>query len=121
MIDYKLQCIGGKPYCFFVCRERTSVSGVKFSSYSLDWERRDYLKDEDSITIPAPKYLKEMLDVAYKIAPDFPFVRIDFYDTDEQLYIGELTFTPYGNLIDYYKDDFLLKTGNLLKLPQKIK
>ena len=59
-----------------------------------------------------------MIEIATKIAVDFPFVRVDLYETKERIYIGELTFTPEGNTISYYKDEFLYEQGLKLELPK---
>lgn len=122
VVDYKLQCINGEPYCFFICTNR-DISGemhqVDFSSYSLDWNRLDYLKNESKTMVEKPACLNEMLDTARKLAKPFPYVRVDFYWVDNKLYLGELTFTPYGNIMEYYKDDVLDSMGELLILPKK--
>ncbi|MFV0557462.1 MAG: ATP-grasp fold amidoligase family protein, partial [Enterococcus sp.] len=49
----------------------------------------------------------------------FPFVRVDFFMGNGQLYLGELTFTPAGGLHVYPKT-FDLWLGEQLQLPEKI-
>ena len=117
MVDYKLYCINGNPICFLVCRER-EIGKVKFSSYSPTWDRLNYFDNEDPITIQAPNCLGELIKYSEILSQDFPFVRLDYYILNHyQNYLGEFTFTPYGNTIEYYKDSFLLEYGKLLKLP----
>ena len=41
-----------------------------------------------------PKYYSEMISLAEKIGKDFPFVRVDFYEINDKIYFGELTFFP---------------------------
>ena len=50
----------------------------------------------------------EMLAVAKKLSEDFPFVRVDLYNINGQIYFSEMTFTPAkGTLIlDDDKCDF---------------
>lgn len=116
MVDYKIHCINGKPAFFLVCRER-ETGDVKFSSYSLDWKRLDYLKEEDLTPLSKPTCLVELLNYAYLLSADFPYVRLDFYIIDDKLYLGEFTFTPYGNTIEIYKESILLIFGEKLQLP----
>lgn len=120
VIDYKIHCINGEPFCFFVCSDRDdSKNEVVFSSYSLDWEHLNYLKEEGPENIPKPQNLDRMLKIANTLSKPFPYIRVDLYEVEGVVYFGELTFTPHGNIMDYYKDDVLLKMGELLKLPKK--
>ena len=66
-----------------------------------------------------PKNLKKMVNIATVLSKPFPYVRIDLYEIEGVVYFGELTFTPHGNIMDYYKDEVLLEMGRLLKLPEK--
>ena len=118
IIDYKIHCINGEAKWFLVCTERDCTGHPKLSAYSLDWEPLECLKTPNVTPINKPKYLKEMIEIATKIAVDFPFVRVDLYETEERIYIGELTFTPQGNTISYYKDEFLYEQGLKLQLPK---
>ncbi len=120
IVDYKVMCIGGKPMFFLVCRERGADGRALLSSYSLDWKRANFLKSEDSTTIPVPRNLKTMVSASQRIAKDFPFVRVDFYDNYGKVYLGELTFTPEACLLDYCTDDVLREYGVYLPLPPKV-
>ena len=62
-----------------------------------------------------------MVEYATILAKPFPFVRVDFYELDNKPLIGELTFTPYGNMITYYKKEAIDVLGTKLKLPKKYK
>lgn len=120
VIDYKIHCINGKPYCFLICSDRDdSKNEITLSSYSLDWKHLNLLKKEGPKDIPMPKNLKKMVNIATVLSKPFPYVRIDLYEIEGVVYFGELTFTPHGNIMDYYKDEVLLEMGRLLKLPEK--
>jgi hypothetical protein len=57
-----------------------------------------------------------MKEFAKKLSEDFKFVRVDFYEIDGKVYLGELTFTP-GAFIFTYKDPRdHINVGNLLKI-----
>ena len=60
--------------------------------------------------------LKKMIFLAEKLATPFPFVRVDFYDLDGKLYVGELTFYPGGGYNTYYRE-WDEKFGSYLELP----
>jgi hypothetical protein len=56
---------------------------------------------ETSLHPPRPQRLDEMLLAAEALAEDFPFVRVDFYVVDEEIYFGELTFLPSAGYAPY--------------------
>ena len=58
-----------------------------------------------------------MLRMAEKLAAPFPLVRVDFYDVDGRIYVGELTFSPGGGFNTYY-EEWDNKLGDYLVLPE---
>lgn len=106
-IDYKFYCFNGKVECVLVCSERDDK--LKLSYYDTSWNRLNYEKKEWSSKkeIKKPKNLDEMIKYAEKLSKEFPFVRVDFYDDDNKIIFGELTFTPACCCAPYYS-----KTGN---------
>ena len=57
-----------------------------------------------------------MIEIAKEISKDFKFVRVDFYDVNGKVMIGELTFTPNAGRIKYMSDEALLEIGNMLDI-----
>ena len=45
-----------------------------------------------------------MIDYAKILSNDFKFVRVDFYEINNQVYLGELTFTPNNGFIKFNND-----------------
>lgn len=124
MIDYKIYCINGEPQFFLVCSDRDPVHhfSLTLSSYSLDWERLNYLVDEDNRmndVLPRPHNIEKLIDCARVLARPFPFVRVDLYESSERALFGELTFTPAGNTFLLHKDSALKMMGDKLVLPSK--
>lgn len=120
--DYKLQVINGEPYCILICADRDTHGHAQLFSYDLDWNRIALLNGEENSMdrqFERPQNLPQMLEYARILAKPFPYVRVDFYEVNGKLYIGELTFTPYGNIMTYYNDDVLEDMGNKLILPTK--
>jgi hypothetical protein len=54
------------------------------------------------------------------LAMPFPHVRVDFYDVDNELIFGELTFSSSGNVLSNYKDEVITEIGSKLMLPHTI-
>lgn len=55
-----------------------------------------------------PLMLDEGISIAEKLSMPFPFVRVDLYLSDNEVYFGELTFTPAAGM----DIDHLLKAAN---------
>ncbi len=77
---------------------------------TLNRERRDVLNMlKYTINLSKTKILSK----------DFPFVRVDFFEVNEKLYIGEMTFYPGNGMEPFNPCEWDRKLGNLLKLPKK--
>ena len=63
--------------------------------------------------IPKPPHFEEMIRAAEILAKGIDFVRVDFYDTPEKIYFGELTTTPGAGLAQYRPVEFDAHLGRL--------
>jgi hypothetical protein len=45
-----------------------------------------------------------MVEIARILSEDFELVRVDLYEYKDQVYFGELTFSPGGGLFSYNMD-----------------
>ncbi len=122
LVDYKVWCFDGKPYCVWVCHNRTK-DGADVNIYDLNWNVHPecsvvttHYHDGKGI-VPKPKSFDRMMDAASILSRGFPEVRIDFYDVDGILYFGEMTFMSIGGQIDCYTKDFLKELGDQCILP----
>ena len=121
LVDYKVWCFNGKPYCVWACYSRTK-NGTYVGTYDLDWNYHpewsvftEHYKDGGPV-VTKPKSLDEMLNAATILSEGFPQVRVDFYDVDGKLYFGEMTFTSNGGFMRFYTDAFLLQMGKQIQL-----
>lgn len=123
LVDYKVWCFNGNPYCTWVCHNRTKESAY-VNVYDMEWNVHpeysvftEHYRDGEGL-VPKPKTFAQMMNAAAKLSEGFPEVRVDFYEVDGRLYFGELTFMTLGGKIDFYTDEFLLELGQQCKLPQ---
>ena len=117
LIDYKIWCFDGRPYCVFVTFNRQPDS-VAIGCYDTDWN-----PIEDSCVfsghfrkgpvLPRPESLDKMLEYASVLSAGFSQVRVDLYNTDGQIRFGEMTFTSNGGFMTYFSSDSLKKMGDL--------
>ena len=113
--DYKFTCIHGQPVDIFVGTEREQ--GVKFCTRNLDWSVLDNTKPSflPQTDPEKPKHLSEMIEIAKILSADFDFVRVDLYEYKDNVYFGELTFSPWGGIMYSYTDSAIKEYGRLLR------
>lgn len=116
-VDYKLYCFYGEPYLLFTCEERGEGRETKFIYFDLEWNHLLSIpKDAEISSVTKPHHLKEMIEYSRVLSKPFPFVRVDFFDTPEQLYFGELTFTPGGGFDTEEPLSLQLELGSMLDI-----
>lgn len=124
MIEKMLMRDGGVPWdyrCFvfngvvshFSVDTRVGDQGYS-ADYSPDWELLpsydpDYLPLCPT-PLPRPDRLEDMIRLALKVAEGIDFVRVDFFDDGDQVYIGELTLYPGGGFEAFHppEEDLIL-------------
>ena len=121
LFDYKFWCFNGEPKFYTINDGNGHGKWMKFYDMKqnvLPYKRTDFT-GEPSIKVPQPTNFEQMAEIAKKLASKFTFVRVDFYEVDGQIYLGELTFTPGAFFFKYVNPADNLKIGNLLTLPLK--
>ena len=115
-VDFKIYCFNGEPVYIGNFIERDIVTDEILRGYfDLDWNPSPVFRYEMQTELfECPKTLETMLEYARILAKPYPFVRVDFYEVDGNIYFGELTFTPTGCLATYYTDEAQVKLGELL-------
>ena len=116
--DYKVMCFGGEPKLIFTCTERNSAAGLKVTFFDINWNKMNFERHYPSSThaIQKPKHLDEMLDLAKDISRDIPFVRVDFYEIEDRIYFGELTFYPGAGFEEFSPEEWDEKLGDMIVL-----
>lgn len=120
LVDYKVYCFDGKPFCILVCSDRTIGKQAHFTYYDLNWNRMpdvliDKLKSFQT-NVPKPKHLDQLLDCAEKLAKGHPQVRVDFYILKDKIYFGEMTFTSEGGYDGDVTREFCTEMGSHITL-----
>lgn len=117
LVDYKIHCFNGKPKFIMTCIERTN-RGSKECFFNLKWQKLHYSKMKE-YDFKKPFSLKQMINISEKIAKDFPFVRVDFYEINGEPFIGELTFVPAGGLDNTLTKEADIEIGNLFDISRR--
>jgi hypothetical protein len=118
-LDYKVYCFNGQPE--FILTVRRSPNGKSTHTFfDKDWKMAPFGKNKKQIdyNVPKPKHLKKMLELSAKLSQDFPFLRVDFFYINENIFIGELTFYPDSGMSLFQPIEWEKKLGQLLNLPK---
>lgn len=120
IVDYKFSCYNGKAYKVMMCLGR-ETGNTKFYSFNRQWEllRHNRLGKSapKGFTLPKPQCMDEMFLIADKLSQGLPFVRVDLYCVNNQIYFGELTFFPASGLDSNILPEIDLLYGSMLELP----
>ena len=121
IVDYKLMCFNGKVMCSFVCSERFSEDGLKVTFFDKDWNRLNFERHYPSSKqqIKKPSNYNNMIEIAEQLSKNEPFLRVDFFEVDDKLYIGELTLYPGNGIEEFTPFSADLELGSWIDLPNK--
>lgn len=120
LLDYKFYCFNGEPRFYYVAETPNGdfhnmrcdffwPDGTLADFYRLDHKRFDEVPER-------PAHLEQMLQIAKKLAEDFPFVRVDLMSVEGKIYFSELTFTPSAGIMPFAPADADERIGQWLDL-----
>jgi|LGOV01.1.fsa_nt_gb hypothetical protein len=96
--DYKFFCFDGKVEFCHVVEDRSTVlkdyiMDKEWKNMNFNFSKRSFIPD---VVPTKPKLLNEMIEYASVLSKGMPFVRIDFYEYNNEIYFGEFTYYPWG-------------------------
>lgn len=119
LVDYKFYCYNGYVDVVLICVGR-QLNEPEFYFFDKDWNLKRYnkrgMEAPADFTLPKPKNIDKMFEIAAKLSIGYPFIRVDLYNVNEKIYFGEMTFFPASGY-DYnrlYEADLLF--GNMIEL-----
>ena len=119
LIDYKFFCFDGKPKYCQVIAGRNSVMSIDF--FDEKWNHQSFHEPKIfpfAIKVPSkPKCLDMMWKAAKLLAEGKPFSRIDFYEVNNKIYFGEITFFPTSGFGGFSPEEYDMQFGSLIPLP----
>lgn len=115
--DYKIFCFNGEPKVLFVASDRANK--VCFDYYDMNLKHLDLKQGGDNYhgEVKLPKHFEEMKELAAKISQGISHVRTDFYEINDKVYFGELTFFDSTGMAKFTPEEWDEKLGKLIVLP----
>lgn len=116
--DYKFFCFNGQAKFFKIDFDRFTNHRANYYDNSgklLHFGEiicpPDYNKD-----IKMPKNLDKMIELANMLSKNIPFLRVDFYEVNNKIYFGELTFYPASGFGKFTDGKVDAKLGKMIDL-----
>jgi hypothetical protein len=117
--DYKFFCFNGKVKCFKIDFGRF----IEHRANYFDVQGRllpfgeVLCPPKFDMQLEMPYNLNKMIELSEKLSSEYPFVRVDFYNVNGDIYFGEMTFYPAGGLGKFQPDNYDELLGKWLQLP----
>jgi hypothetical protein len=96
--NFKFLCYNGKPKYVYVS---INDNGHKYRNfYDMNWTFINFhclSEPHPTYKYEKPKHFELMKKYAKKLSYDFKFVRVDLYELENEVRLGELTFTPMNS------------------------
>lgn len=120
LYDYKFYCCNGKVKFLFIATDRQRDGKLTYTFYDPDFNRLPltYGGRASVEGLEKPRFYEEMIRCAEILSEPFPFVRVDFYETGDKIFVGEMTFYSGGGILPFKPEEWDYKLGGLIPLPK---
>ena len=102
--DYKFFCFDGTPKALFIATNRMkSDEETTFDFFDMDYVHMPFTNGHPNAKIAPskPVCFDKMKSLAAELSKGIPHVRVDFYEVDEQVYFGEMTFYHWSGFVPF--------------------
>lgn len=120
LCDYKFFCFDGQPKLMFIVSNRFGKGGHKADFFDMEGKPVEvYQPGYENSPVPPqiPPCFEQMKELASVLSTGVPHLRVDFYYTNNQIYVGELTFSDSGGYVPFIPDEYNKILGDWIKLP----
>ena len=119
--DYKYYCFDGKVKIIMINSDRMSSKETRANYFDENYQPLDFVWGYENAKIPPtkPEKFEEMKCLAEKLSEGIPHVRIDFYQTPQGVFFGEMTFFDGCGFDAIEPIEWDYKIGSWIDLPSK--
>ena len=121
IIDYKFYCFNGEPRFLYCGQGLTEDHSLKIDFYDLNWQLMPFYRTDYHRLgkIPKPINLDKMIEISKRLSKDIPFVRIDLFEVNNQIYFSEFTLYPASGYMPFVPNEYDRIVGEWLRLPEE--
>jgi len=114
--DYKLHVFGRKVEMISVMTGRFQT--LRCNVYRRPWNKLNVKLGMENIEqdLPPPQHLETMIEYAEALSNGLDYIRVDLYDTADQVFFGELTPTPSAGMKRFEPRAFDRYLGGLWRM-----
>lgn len=119
LTDYKFFCFNGVPKFCQVIRDRHTCESIDF--YDMAWNHQGFVGlnpvARNGLTpVARPEHFDEMKGICKTLSANVPFLRVDLYEINGDVYFGELTFYPASGFGHFTPPEWNKRLGELIQL-----
>lgn len=119
--DYKFFCFNGEPKYCQVITGRNDKMCIDF--FDKDWHHQPFHEPKNypfaDVEPQRPNNYEQMWNAARELAKDKDFSRIDFYQIQDNVYFGEITFYPTSGFGGFNPENYDEILGKMITLTGK--
>lgn len=113
--DYKFHCSNGEPVFVQVHGDRFDTH--RLDVYDLNWIKLPiWIQYNHPHQVERPDNFDQMISICRSLSQGFPYVRVDLYNINGQIYFGELTFMPMAGFGPIFPRKYDFRWGKLIDL-----
>ena len=118
IINYKFSCFNGEPKLIRVkCKKNgTNIYNIYYTNWTISNIEIASEKYIITNTFKKPINFEKMLEYARLLSSNFCYCRVDFYEVNKTIFLGEITFTPFNSKVQYKDNKTEIYLGNLLNI-----
>ena len=113
--DYKFWCFNGEPKVVYLTNKGTDIYenfyDLNFNPLDISHGFRRHIPEFEK-----PKELEQMCQMAARLSEGIPFVRVDFFDVEGQVYFAEYTFYDWGGFMPFTDKSWDIRLGSWIRL-----
>lgn len=122
--DYKVYCFNGVPkFIEYFINGKVAIFDTNWNELEVCYEGYPRYSSEKHLHTSTQtgglsplKKLPNILEYAAELSKNFKFVRIDFFEHREAIYLGEMTFTPHSGFFFFNPKKYDIIFGDMLNL-----
>lgn len=118
--DYKIFTFNGKAKLLLIASERQKMGvDTKFDFFDMKLRNLKMRNQHENakVTPLPPTQFETMRKLAETLSHDFIHLRVDFYEVNSKIYIGELTLYHGSGFMTFSPESWYQKLGDYIKLP----
>ena len=121
--DYKYFCFNGKVEMMFISSNRQGEGDTYFDFFDKDFNHLPFRQGHPNAPVVPEKPINhgKMIELAEKLSSGIPHVRIDFYEVDNKIFFGEMTFYHFSGFTPFESEEWDNKIGDMLDLSKVFK